>query len=359
MFYNKIEHVEIELTSRCNAACPQCVRNDHGGKTWHTLPIVDINFDVLTSALKPIADTVKLVRLCGTYGDPCIYKQLIDVVDWIHDNTQAKIVINTNASMRTVKWWKTLAEHLKENDLVYFGIDGLEDTHHLHRRGTDYNRIIRNLTTFNQAGGKSVWAFLVFEHNQHQVDEANRLSQELGCTDFSWKSTTRFIDKTHRLIDKSPVLDNKGKIVYWLHPVTDQRWINSGYQRIDNTLKKYGNQENFLRNTKINCVAQSVNMIHISAEGYLMPCGWLADRFYGVETENHPDHNKLFGMINASGGFDKININHNSIKDIVEGQFFQDLLTSWQSSVRLDRCANQCSHEHAMTSTSWLGIDIL
>ena len=45
MFYDKITQIEFELTTRCNASCPQCIRNYYGGKTWHTLPIVDLGLD--------------------------------------------------------------------------------------------------------------------------------------------------------------------------------------------------------------------------------------------------------------------------------------------------------------------------
>ena len=51
-------------------------------------------------------------------------------------------------------------------------LDGLEDTNHIYRRYTDWSKIERNAKTFLNAGGKGSWVFIVFKHNEHQVDEA-------------------------------------------------------------------------------------------------------------------------------------------------------------------------------------------
>ena len=340
-----VTQLEIELTSRCNASCPQCVRNDYGGSTWPTLPLVDIDLDTLIKSLTPIASQLEHVKLCGTYGDPCIYKHLTSVIDWLHQNSSCKITINTNAGMHTPAWWTRLANHLSDQDKVYFGIDGLEDTHHLHRKGTNFKKIIKNLQAFNQAGGRSIWSFIVFEHNQHQVDAAQSLSQELGCEQFAWKSTSRFVNKAHKLVKQSPVKNRNGKIVYWLHPTVDPRYVNSGYDSFADLPNKYGSFENYVKTTSISCMAKNDGLVYISAEGYLLPCGFIHDRFYGAETEQHADRQKLFDMISRTGGLDAINIKNYAIIDIINSRFFAELEHSWQGPDKLERCANQCGTE--------------
>ena len=337
--------LEIELTSRCNASCPQCVRNDYGGSVWSTLPLVDIDLDVLIKSLTPIVGQLEHVRFCGTYGDPCLYKNLISLIDWLHLHSSCKITINTNASMHTPAWWSRLAKHLNSQDKVYFGIDGLEDTHHLHRKGTNFNKIIKNLQAFNQSGGHSIWSFIVFEHNQHQVESSQVLSLELGCKQFACKSTSRFVNKSHKLIDQSPVKNRDGKIVYWLRPTVDPRYINTGYDSFANLPNKYGSFENYVKTTSIKCMAKNSGLVYISAEGYLLPCGFIHDRFYGAETEQHADRQKLFEMINQTGGLDAINIKNYAIMDIVRGSFFTALEKSWLGPNKLERCANQCGAE--------------
>ncbi len=347
-----ITQLEIELTSRCNASCPQCIRNDYGGKTWPTLPLVDIDLEILKNSLMPLAKQLNHIRLCGTYGDPCVYKNLIELIDWIHQHSSCTITINTNASMHTPSWWAQLAQKLNDQDKVHFGIDGLEDTHHLHRKGTNFKKIINNLKAFNQAGGHSVWSFIVFEHNQHQVEAAQILSQELGCKQFAWKSTSRFVNKAHELIKESPVKNRNGKIVYWLRPTDDPRYINTGYDIFSKLPNKYGSFENYVQTTIIECTAKKLQHVYISAEGYVLPCGFLHDRFYGQESEHHADRQKLFDMIAQTGGLDAINIKNYAIIDIIHNSFFAELEKSWSSPNRLERCAHQCGKENSLLSSA-------
>ena len=340
-----VNQIEIELTSRCNASCPQCVRNDYGGSTWPSLPLVDIDLGTLIKSLAPIADQLEHIRLCGTYGDPCVYKKLIGLIDWLHQHSSCKITINTNASMHTPAWWTRLAQKLNDQDKVYFGIDGLEDTHHLHRKGTNFKKIIENLRAFNQAGGHSVWSFIVFEHNQHQIETAQALSQQLGCKQFAWKSTSRFVNKAHKLIEKSPVKNRVGEIIYWLRPASDIRYVNHGYNSFADLPKKYGSFENYVKSATISCMAKNSGSVYISAEGYLLPCGFLHDRFYGAESEQHTDRQKLFEMIQLAGGLDAVNIKNHAIIDIVQNSFFTEIENSWDRPDKLERCANQCGNE--------------
>ena len=186
-----------------------------------------------------------------------------------------------------------------------FGIDGLADTNHIYRKDTNFKKIVENLTAFNQAGGRSIWSFIAFQHNEHQVEEARLLSQQLGCFGFAVKTTTRFIDKQHNMIEKFPVMDRDKKIVYWLKPPTDPKYINPGYNSYEKSRNKYGNYENYLKNVDISCDARNKQYFHVSAEGYVLPCGWLVDRLYGYEAESHPDRKRMFDIIEQNG-FDYI-----------------------------------------------------
>jgi MoaA/NifB/PqqE/SkfB family radical SAM enzyme len=340
-FHDDIDQIEIELTTRCNAACPQCVRNYYGGRTWSTLPLVDIDISVLIKQLEPVIKPGMLIRLCGTYGDPLMHREILDLTSWLIEN-KVEIAVSTNASLRTIDWWKKLAGILKDRGIVYFGIDGLEDTHHLHRRNTNFSRIIRNLKAFNDAGGRSIWNFIIFRHNQHQVEAARTLSQELGFETFVVKSTSRFIDKRHELCERTPVVDSDNNIEYWLEPTDLENYRNGGIDQIRNINQQNGGYREYLKTNPIHCLAKHTGLIAISAEGYVLPCGFLQDRFYGYEVETHFDRGRLFDLIDANGGLDSINIYKNDINSIFKGSVFQAIQDSWNNSHRLERCAHQC-----------------
>ena len=49
----------------------------------------------------------------------------------------------------------------------------------------------RNAKTFLDSGGTGSWVFIVFHHNEHQVEEARELSKRWGFDEFIIKKTSR------------------------------------------------------------------------------------------------------------------------------------------------------------------------
>lgn len=340
-----IKQIELELTTACNAACPQCSRNFYGGPTWPSLPNVSLNLTWLQEKL-PISflENLEVIRFCGTYGDPCVHPDLTDIVMWLKSVTNAKIVINTNGGMRSNKWWKNLASVLDDTDIVIFGIDGLKDTNHLYRRRVDFEKVVEHVKAFNSQGGKSVWQFLVFEHNQHQLDEAKQLSTELGFSDFVVKYTTRFVDKTHNLVSHVPVIDEKK--IYFIKLPSKKNFVNSGYDQHETNKQHY-------QDTPIKCIAKRLEMLYIGADGYVFPCGFLADRLYGYEAEMHKDHKRIQHLFELAGGAHLANLNYTGINDIVDGAWFHTIEKSWVNNTRLERCAHQCGETNKLTTTMY------
>ena len=345
--------LELELSTKCNAVCPQCSRNYFGAYTWPGLPVLNANFEKIKQNLgEPFLKNLKKIRLYGTYGDPCMHKYFLDIIGWLVKHTNANIIISTNGSLRSVAWWKKLAGILRPTDKVIFCIDGLEDTNHLYRKNTKFKKIVDNLRSFNQAGGCSFWHYIVFEHNQHQVEEAETLSKKLGCEAFAIKKTARFINKQHQRIDQFPVLDKKEKVTHWLRLPTNEKYKNEGYKEYDNIITTDNNYKNYLNKVEIDCIAKKLCAVYVSAEGYVLPCGWLADRFYGFEAENHADRQNLFNLIDSTGGLGQISLFYKSMDEILKGNFFQELEKSWSNRNRIERCANQCGKDITIYSKS-------
>ena len=222
------------------------------------------------------------------------------------------------------------------NGAVYFALDGLKDTNHLYRRGVDFDKVIENAKSFMAAGGTAHWAYIVFKHNQHQVEEARLLAAELGFTDFNVKLTSRFFDKKHVLTDKLVVNDvNPYTIELPDNPV----YVNESYQKINFVNKDYTSK------STINCKFKQLSRIYLSAEGYVFPCGWLHDRMYGFEAEQHPDHDKLYALFDLAGGKEFANVKHTKIEDIVNGKWFETLEESWGNTNRLHRCGMICGEK--------------
>jgi len=180
----KVVSIHVEPTTRCNASCPGCPRNNFGYGLKEGLELIDIDVDFLVNFFRRCNNLTR-VHLCGNRGDPAAYKYLKDfLLELSLHNKAYNITMHTNGSLRSTAWWADLGKY-KSNALeVTFSIDGLADTNHIYRQGTNFTKIIDNAKSFINAGGNAVWKFLTFEHNQHQIEEAKQLATEMGFINF-------------------------------------------------------------------------------------------------------------------------------------------------------------------------------
>jgi hypothetical protein len=204
---------------------------------------------------------------------------------------------------------------------------------------------MQNAQTFINAGGNAFWNFIVFKHNQHQVDQAQQLSERLGFKGFHSKLTSRFFNKKHELQESLVVFDDNGEPEYTIEIPDDPRYINESYKKIEIIKQISGSLDNFFKNSTIICKCKNWSRIYLSAEGYVFPCGWLHDRMYGFEAEQHADIMQLKNLFELAGGSKFANINYTSIENIVNGPWFETLMNSWSNSIRLNRCEVMCGEQ--------------
>ncbi len=53
--YEEIRKVHLELTDKCNAACPQCSRNERGGPVNPLLPLTELTLDDIKTIFPPLS----------------------------------------------------------------------------------------------------------------------------------------------------------------------------------------------------------------------------------------------------------------------------------------------------------------
>jgi len=186
--YEKLNAVHLELSSRCNAACPGCPRHLRNSPNVDpNLQQRDISIGEFKSWFSPDAlAKIENWIICGTHGDPITCKDLVEIVEYICQHSPGSIQINTNGGLRGTQFFSDLGRVLAENKLpdvnraVIFSIDGLEDTNHLYRRQVKWDKVISNIKAYVAAGGLAAWDFLRFSYNSHQVEEAEKLAKSLG-----------------------------------------------------------------------------------------------------------------------------------------------------------------------------------
>jgi len=312
---NQIKEVHLELTSKCQASCPMCPRNIQGGIENPWLVENEITIDQFKQWF-PVSFIKQLDKLfmCGNLGDAIVAKDTLKIFQYLREhNREIYLGLHTNGSAQSEKWWQQLAT---ANVEVTFGIDGLEDTHALHRIGTSFNKIISNATAFIQAGGSARWHMLVFEHNKHQIDKCESLSKELGFAEFTQKNSSRFRG------DYMPVLTKEGKTSHRIYPS----------ERSTDISKKLFSIK--LEETKqIHCKAKQTTSLYIGADGSVTPCCWLD---YSGTT---PDSLSMVDY--KDQGFENPNLNTQSLEDIFESRYFNRIEETW-SNTPLRECTKQC-----------------
>jgi sulfatase maturation enzyme AslB (radical SAM superfamily) len=177
-----VKWLQIEASSKCNAWCPGCSRNKNGYELADDLVIEDLKTERFAEVLAMMPN-LEVADFCGTFGDAIAASNIVELTELA--KAVPEILVRTNGSLRNEDWWRDYAKQLaghKHN--VWFCLDGLEDTHHIYRQGTDWQKIIRNATAFIEAGGYATWQFIPWAHNEHQIKDCLRLSQKLGFKKF-------------------------------------------------------------------------------------------------------------------------------------------------------------------------------
>lgn len=178
-----IRLLHVESSTKCNAWCPACPRNKSGFGLVDGLVETDLSVDRFNEVIEQLPK-LETVQLCGNLGDPVAGSNFLDLVD-IAINKELKLQIHTNGGLRNTTWWNNLGKKLNGHPHdVWFGIDGIGSVHEIYRQGTSYNKIIDNATAFINAGGNATWQFIPYEHNQHQVIQALKTSQDLKFKNF-------------------------------------------------------------------------------------------------------------------------------------------------------------------------------
>ncbi len=175
-----VKAINIEVSSKCNAGCPFCSRRQK------VRPYAGQLITLKDFKLLPASVIRQLRRLTfgGNFGDLCCNPEVLEIAAYIRQiNPDIILEGDTNGSYGDPEWWQALGASFKKGAMV-FALDGMADTHRLHRRGTDFHKIIDNMRAFVAGGGIAQWQFIVFKHNEHQLQTAEDLARAIGCRRF-------------------------------------------------------------------------------------------------------------------------------------------------------------------------------
>ena len=344
--FSQLEQIHLEITNNCQASCPMCARNYHGGQENPLLKITNWTLkDFQNIFTDEVIEQVRGIYFCGNFGDPILNNDFLDMIKWITPKKPNLVInIHTNGGARKSEWWEDLARSLPKNHLICFGIDGLEDTHHLYRVGTTYNTVIKNAKSFIDAGGRAEWVFIKFKHNEHQEEEARNRAKNLGFAMFMLKNSSRFLgEPKYRVVDKA------GNVTYYIEPPSDNKMHFISRDMINN-------YKETIMPLEISCKVQRDKEIYIDAFKMIMPCCWLASTPYtqydydnvnaNLRSEIKRQYQDLVSSLGGAESLDAVNV---GIKQVIDSEPWQTVWSEYWTHKKMIMCARICGQSSSIS----------
>lgn len=362
-------HLHIEPTKNCNARCPQCVRTFLG--TLDTIPSLDIDeisCEEMDNLLNndPFFANVYSVFINGNHGDIVMHSKPKEFLQTILSNDRIKdLWINTNGGGLPGDFWYWLGKQngirTGKKIIVEFAVDGLADTHHLYRRNTRFDVVIKNAEQFIKGGGIALAAMNVFENNRHQVEEVRNLCADMGFAHFETRNSQRFSGDAYECVDKdyNRVYDlvplQEVKEEYNLQPAhsfnqdeyhqmykmyEDREWIVNNNMREQKDFQLAERQE--YDQFKITCKVgmQMPRSVFVTADMKLYPCCWMENNHaYFTLLGDYSDFQMTFGHLDK----DFNSLRHHTAYDIIDqSSLFNKIESKWGTESCFEVCVKHC-----------------
>lgn len=342
---DQIKDVHFEISNYCNAACPECPREDiseidpstgiNRFSSWIdtaflSLDVIQKNFN------KTHTPSLQSIAFCGCFGDALTHPKLIDILEYfIKEFPKISISISSNGGLKTTNYWIRLAETLKKSYYheVIWGLDGLEDTNHLYRVNVKWDKVRSNWQAFNKAGGNSVWQFIVFPHNHHQIVDAKKYAKKEGFSGFTTVISMRYSETKAKDLPERfqhPKIKDNSTDTFILK--RNNRVLLPEYTKIMSTA--YNNIDKST-NKLVECSSQQRHSVFVFSDGTLWPCSKLGAwknpanfKSAIIEKETNARHNN--------------SLYHYSIDKVMANNYFGALKPTHSTGNFCTACTEEC-----------------
>jgi MoaA/NifB/PqqE/SkfB family radical SAM enzyme len=311
-----INYINLELTSKCALKCSRCDRVEHKGMFTPQ----DLSLDIIKDKIPTnLFNENFLFDLSGNYGDPIYHSNFIEIIKYIK-SFKVKIYLETNGSGRSTKWWDEVLSYLDNKDIISFSVDGLKDTNHLYRENAKWEDIEAAMKLCSSKV-KTQWKYILFKHNEHQVEEAQKLATILGVHKFKTVKSSLFYygygeNKDPLMPQLKNISTNLSKKIQTNKPAS-----------ID------------IKNKEITPKCVSTQRHYISAEGHYFPCCWMALK---------PKINESF----LKNRLDELSLHNFSLDEILSSQIIQELIMSWDNEKNAPKVCQKKCLDSIQTNTS-------
>tara|TARA_B100002019_G_C21259557_1_gene595898 strand:+ start:373 stop:1419 length:1047 start_codon:yes stop_codon:yes gene_type:complete len=337
---DKIKTMELEITSDCNAACPGCART--------------LNADILEVQHFSLADLQRIlpderhikdkdIRLCGVLGDPMIHPEIVEMVEYLLTNG-ATVTISTNAGIGTEQMYYQLgilSKQFKSKFIMQACIDGHRETNHIYRVNTKFSVIERNLNayaknSYKDIGHKNKWVFIVFDHNEHEIEAAKQHAHDLGM---KFLTRTGMRNSYYNWVAEIGKKNNKEKKVITTTGDKEHKRKDEVF-KLDELIANNKVDDNIIKT--VVCKYVHEGEIFISSKQEMWPCCFLWDSAFKNK------ENFLEKLSEYQTGWNSLKTN--SIEQVMKHPYYEKVLEeSWnpQHNKHMKRCIRTCASNKA------------
>ncbi len=185
--------VGIEPTILCSLKCPDC----HAGAGLITRKNQMID-NVLYRRIIDEINSTTLYLILYFQGEPLMNKDIFDMIRYASDN---KIFTVTSTNGQHLDWGNARKIIGSGLDRLIISVDGTDQaTYEQYRKGGSLKKIIEGTRCIKELKIKSgaskpevIFQFLVFRHNESQVDEVRNFGKKHGA-DKVWIKTAQITD---------------------------------------------------------------------------------------------------------------------------------------------------------------------
>ena len=175
-----------DTSSLCVLQCANCSRtsNPYDNPEQETKRIDRIR----AGRPMPVEDFYKIIDFfdniifCGQISDPVRHPKFKQLLDIMALNPYKNFIIATAAHQKNIEWYEDAFKRHGNNVTWTFGLDGLPDTSFLYRIKQNSQLIYDAMLLAAKLGKNVRWQFIVFDYNEHQIEEAKKIAKEHGIT---------------------------------------------------------------------------------------------------------------------------------------------------------------------------------
>lgn len=269
--------VVIDITTKCNAACPQCDRTDisRGAKmgTNPELPDENMTLNQLRKVINASnIDRVRHVSFCPSWGEPIINNDFLYMLDHLFSSaikadTGLVVSVDTNGSLRSDEWWFSIGRLMslfsnERDDLTLnfrFAVDGIDQAmHEKYRRRTNLDKVLATMEMVSAfPATRAMSQTVVFQHNQDYLNEIKSLTQRHGSVDHSFVRSERFGGRQFEFYNENDE--------------SETLTIADPFGIIETERSEFGMTPS--------CEYQKINKVHINYDGQVLPCCYFANAY--------------------------------------------------------------------------------